>query len=240
MTGVGKSGKPLGGKSYGSIAHLPGSRMGPGDHHCHEGQARIACEKVRDKHDVVIVQEKLDGSNVGVARIAGSIVALTRAGYVADTSPYPQHHRWMEWVAANANRFESVIGDGERLCGEWLLQAHGTRYNLPHEPFVAFDLMRGQSRTPFDEFTRRVAGKFQVPRTLHVGGPLSVEAAMDRLGEFGFHGALDAVEGCVWRVERKGDVDFLTKYVRPDKVDGKYLPELNGGETVWNTYRGDV
>ena len=43
--------KPLGGKAYGSIPHLIGSRVGPGDHHCHEGQARIATEKVRDKHD---------------------------------------------------------------------------------------------------------------------------------------------------------------------------------------------
>jgi len=34
--------KPLGIKSYGSIPHLPGSRIGIGDHKCHEGQERIA------------------------------------------------------------------------------------------------------------------------------------------------------------------------------------------------------
>jgi len=56
--------KPLGRKSYGSIPHLPGSRLGPGDYHAHEGQARIATEKARDKHDKIYVQEKLDGSNV--------------------------------------------------------------------------------------------------------------------------------------------------------------------------------
>jgi hypothetical protein len=79
--------KPLGAKSYGHIAHLPGSRMGPGDHKCHEGQKRIATEKPRDRHDEVIVQEKLDGSNVGVARLDGMLYALTRAGYDADSSP---------------------------------------------------------------------------------------------------------------------------------------------------------
>ena len=36
--------KPLGRKAYGSIPHLPGSRIGPGDHHCHEGQRRIGLE----------------------------------------------------------------------------------------------------------------------------------------------------------------------------------------------------
>jgi hypothetical protein len=63
--------KPLGIKNYGHIAHLPGSRMGPGDHKCHTGQERIATRQTRDRHDLVIVQEKLDGSNVGVARSTG-------------------------------------------------------------------------------------------------------------------------------------------------------------------------
>jgi hypothetical protein len=29
-------------------------------------------------------------------------------------------------------------------------------------------------------------------------------------------------------------VDFLAKYVRPDKIDGCYLPEINGGHAYWN------
>jgi ABC-type multidrug transport system fused ATPase/permease subunit len=64
------------------------------------------------------------------------------------------------------------------------------------------------------------------------------------------HGALDTVEGAVWRVERNelidpgrsSDrcwvVDFLVKYVRPDKVDGCYLPGINDNtEPLWNTQR---
>jgi hypothetical protein len=50
--------KPLGFKNYGSIGHLPCSRMGPGDHSVHEGQARICLEKARDKHDRIFVTEK--------------------------------------------------------------------------------------------------------------------------------------------------------------------------------------
>jgi len=68
--------KPLGRKSYGSIGHLPNSRMGPADRKISEGQERIATAKARDKHDRVIVTEKLDGSNVGIAKVAGKIVAL--------------------------------------------------------------------------------------------------------------------------------------------------------------------
>lgn len=45
---------------------------------------------------------------------------------------------------------------------------------------------------------------------------------------------LGPVEGAVYRVERRGEVDFLAKWVRPDKQDGCYLPEVSGGEAVWN------
>ncbi len=239
--------KPLGIKSYGHIAHLPGSRLGPGDHKCHEGQARIATAKPRDRHDHVIVQEKLDGSNVGVALKDGVIYPLTRAGYVATTSPFEQHVHFANWVYANQQRFLAVLEEGERLCGEWLMQAHGTRYNLPHEPFVVFDLMKGADRTPFDAFLARIEpGKFVIPHILHRGEPLSIENAMTELNTFGFHGAVDSVEGAVWRVERNEIInprkggerrwvfDFLVKYVRPDKADGTYLPEVSSQPAVWN------
>ncbi len=147
--------KPLGTKAYGSIPHLPKSRIGQGDHHCHPGQAFIACVKTRDKHDIVIVQEKLDGSNVCIAKHKGNIIALTRAGYSAITSPYSQHHVFDAWVKKNYSRFNSLLNEGERLCGEWLYMAHGTMYCLFHEPFVAFDLFQNGSRVNYETFLDR-------------------------------------------------------------------------------------
>lgn len=225
--------KPLGQKAYGHIAHLPGSRMGPGDHKCHEGQARIATERARDRHDVIWVQEKLDGSCVSVARVNGEIVALSRAGYRALSSPYYQHILWDGWVRDNYARFDSLLDEGERVVGEWLAQAHGTRYDLTgREPFVAFDIMRGADRTPYTTFIDRIGDRFYIPPLIGAG-PLSIESATATLGR-GYYGALDPVEGAVWRVERKGKVDFLAKYVRPDKVDGCYLDSVTGTEPVWN------
>jgi hypothetical protein len=231
--------KPLGIKAYGSICHLPGSRLGPGDHKLNEGQARILTRKARDRHDVVYVQEKLDGSNVCVARVSGQLIALGRAGYPAVSSPHVQHRLFDCWVHEHAGRFE-WLREGERLCGEWLAQAHGTRYALAHEPFVAFDLMRGAERAAYAEFLMRVAaGGFTMPRLLSEGPPVSIERTLELLEGHpkcrnGFHGALDLVEGAVWRVEREGAVDFLGKFVRPDKVDGCFLPEVSGKEAVWN------
>jgi len=232
--------KPLGRKSYGSIAHLPNSRLGEGDHCCSEGQARIATEKKRDKHDLIIVQEKLDGSNVGIAKLNGEIYPLTRAGYLANTSPYKQHHVFYDWVLKQRERFDELLQEGERVCGEWMLVAHGTRYRLPHEPFVVFDLMTDTERAVYDEFVSRVeALEFIIPKLISKGESLSVEKALQAVETSG-HGAIDQVEGCVWRVERnhlqkdgsrKHVVDFLVKYVRPDKVDGLYL---GGEEEIYN------
>jgi len=241
--------KPLGIKGYGHIPHLPNSRMGIGDHACHEGQEQIATNKPRDKWDEIIVQEKLDGSNVGVAMLNGEILAITRSGYLAMTSPYSQHWYWADFVAENKDRFQQVLCDGERIIGEWLIQAHGTRYNLPHEPLVVFDIMTGSKRLPYDDFLERVSLRgFITPHLIHRGNPLGVGDALRLLGDYGYHGALDVVEGAVWRVERhelvdkkkggqrKRVVDFLAKYVRPDKVDGSYLKQDDKPCEVWNIW----
>ena len=225
---------PLGQKAYGHIPHLPGSRIGPGDHRCTAEHARIATVQTRDSHDLIIVQEKLDGSNVACLKRDGQLLPLTRAGNSAWSSPYEHHQLFARWVLENADRFAAVLHEGERVYGEWLAQAHGTRYALPHEPFVAFDLMVGSERLPMAEFSSRLCiGHFVTPRELHRGGALSVEQAKKRLEPSG-HGALDPVEGAVWRCEREGRVDFVVKWVRPDKVDGLYLPEFSGRPPVWN------
>ena len=228
--------KPIGRKNYGSIPHLPCSRMGPADHACHEGQQRIATEKARDKHDVIIVTEKLDGSNVGICRVGDAIHALGRAGHLAQTSKYEQHQLFAHWVREREDLWRKVLTDGQRLVGEWLAQAHSTRYELPHGPFAAFDLMEGEKRLPFTHFQALCYEHgIPTPKLLHAGSPLSVEAAMALHGS-GAHGC-DEIEGAVWRVERKGEFDFIVKWVKPDKIDGKYLPDVTGSLSdvpVWN------
>ncbi|HUP13413.1 MAG TPA: RNA ligase family protein, partial [Niastella sp.] len=189
--------KPLGHKAYGSIPHLPGSRLGPGDWHCHEGQARIATVKTRDKHDIVIVQEKLDGSNCSVAKLNGEIIALGRAGYLAESSEYPVHHSFYRWVKANEKRFDQLLNEGERVAGEYLAQAVGTKYNLSHEPFVPFDILIKQTRITYETFARRVMKfDFTIPQLLSIGGSFSIEAAMKAVERSG-HGAIDPVEGAI-------------------------------------------
>jgi len=226
-----KSSKPLGGKTYGSIAHLPGSRLGVGDKRLNEGQTRILTEKVRDKHDKIIIREKVDGTCVAVAKIHGEIVPLVRSGYTAISSPHEQHALFHDWVLSYRERFDSLLQPGERICGEWLAMAHGINYKLPHEPFVVFDIIRDGKRVLNEEFVDRTS-RFIRASLIHIGGALSIDKLKPFL-ENSSHGAIEGAEGAVYRVERKGVVDFLGKWVQPWHECGKYFSD-NPDELIWN------
>lgn len=228
--------KPLGQKAYGSIGHLPGSRMGPADHHINHGQARICTERPRPG-DLIVVQEKLDGSCVAVAKLDSEIVALIRAGYRAADGRHEFQRRFDEWVTHHSDRFDALLGEGERVVGEWLALAHGTIYRNLTSPFVAFDIMVGHHRTPSAEVARRcsAAGIEVVPTLTATNTGVPVSEALELLGDGQFHpDPADGPEGIVYRVERGGVTDFLAKWVNPNKVDGKYLPEISGADERWN------
>jgi len=216
--------KPIGRKNYGSIGHLPTSKLGPADHCVSEGQARILTEKTRDKHDVVYVTEKVDGSNVGIARTGNEIHAISRKGWAAMTSPHQMHHDFHHFVELNKKLFLAVLEDGQRLCGEWMGQAHGLFYDKLKTPFIAFDLMVGPDRLPTDELHRicRING-IEHTHLIHKGPAMSVDAMMGLLNPRGFHGCSETPEGLVYRVERNGEFDFAAKWVRHDMECGKFL-----------------
>ena len=219
----GVSVKPLGKKSYGSIGHLPGSRIGPGDHHIDVGQARCVLEEL-PRGDRLVVQEKVDGSNVGVCRVGGKIIAINRAGWDCLSSPHEQHRMFAAWVLENEARFDAILGERERVCGEWLALAHGTIYTLEHEPFVAFDVFDADDvRIPFARFTERAAtARLATPHVFHdsdVACPLTEVADLPSR-----HGAAGGIkEGVVYRWERAGRVLLIAKWVRHDKLDGNLL-----------------
>ena len=230
------SNKVLGHRAYGSIPHLPDSRLGEGDHKCSPGQSKICLEKERDKHDIIVVQEKVDGSCMSIAKIDDALIPLTRSGYRAESSKYEQHHYFADWVLGEENylRFFTLLKNGERLVGEWLAQAHGTKYDLPHEPFVVFDLMVKHDRLCYIPLLERLLPfRIVTPKLISYGKPIAIKDVLKRI-EISGHGSVDKVEGAVWRVERNNKVDFLTKYVRHDKIDGKYFPQNNDGEILWN------
>lgn len=219
-------------KSYGSIPHLSTSKLTQqADKKISIGQELILTKKARDSKDLIIVTEKVDGSNVGILKKDGKLIALTRSGYTAESSPYKQHHYFADWVNRNRDKFVA-LPEGWRLCGEWCIVAHGTIYDLQNEsPFLAFDIINDHNeRLNYVEFAKYCLIKsIHTVKALHIGEPISVEESV-KLLKCQPYGRTSEPEGVVYRCERNGSVDFLAKWVRSDKVDGKYL----GGEDIWN------
>lgn len=230
---VEKSIQVIGRANYGSIGHLPGSKMADGrDKGISIQQSEIITKKPRNRadwKDVIYAQEKLDGANMGIARQNGDVFVISRAGYLASESNLHHHREFAANVEKQKDRFLSVLQDGERMVVEYLGWAHGIKYNLPHEDFVVLDIMKGKERVPLLELTDRVNGLFTMPKLLYSGNmPITVDEALILLGEHGHHGAIDPAEGVVFRVEStvrgKGTlIDFLAKYVRPEMNCGQYI-----------------
>ena len=224
-------------RNYGSIPHLSTSKMGQkADKKISIGQELILTSKARDSKDLIIVTEKIDGSNVGVVKKNGVPLPVSRAGWHTDDSPYKQHHYFTKFVYDNIGMF-NWLPENWRICGEWCIQTCGTILDITDEcPFIAFDIFNDNNeRILFSDFNSLCVanGVVSVP-VLHIGSPLSIDNAVALLGT-GHYGKPENPEGCVWRCERNGKVDFLAKWVRGDKEDGKYmdLDMFNIGYEKW-------
>lgn len=220
--------KPLNVKNYGSIGHLSNSKLGSGDHFINHGQERILTEKPRDKNDLIIVSEKYDGSNVGIAKIDNKIYPLTRSGHKASESKFNQHLAFSDWVYSNIGLWIDILDNGERITGEWMMQAHGIKYDIKNniDPVVFFDYFdKHNNRMTFDKLEDlKSLYDLKLPRVLHKGSSVSVDSLKEELYKCDSDFVPDEKpEGMVYRVERKGKVDFLAKWVRKDFQNGKYI-----------------
>lgn len=220
-------------KTYNKIGHLSKSRLGEGDHFVDAKTEKTATKELDDLLTLIIVQEKLDGSNVCVANVGGEIVAMGRSGYRCSESNQEQHRRFANWVQLKINHFQNLLMPGDRIVGEWLAQAHGTRYELEHDPFVAFDLFKGEDRCTYHDFLLNVLPwGFITPQVYHIGGSCSI-SRIEKLSSKikSIHNAIDPIEGFIWRIETNGKFKNIVKYVRAQKEDGKYFKD---GQEVWN------
>jgi|GEM_PF-51247 len=211
---VGRKKKVLPFKAYTSIPHLPGSRLGPSERTIDVNQFNMLTQKAVNKQDVVIVQEKLDGSCVCAYKENGKILALGRDGELASESVNSARQLWSEWVEEHQPRFLALLDEGERVCGEWLAMVHGTRYELTHEPFVAFDIFTAQNKAiSYTELKQRCEKLcFITPYVIHQGAPITVEQGIALLGNKGFHGAIDEPEGPSRKNKTTSPMELATEY----------------------------
>ena len=219
-------------RNYGNIKHLTGSRMkDSGDTLMEEAIQPFFTQQLQfSKRDKLYVTEKIDGANVGVLKRSGKLYPLMRKGYDVRTSEYSFIRQFAEFVADNTARFDALLANDERVCGEWMIKTHSLFYKLPHEPFVVFDIIKSeakQKRPSFSEIIERCGHQgFPTVGLVWTGGAIPIDEALQKLGG-GFHGCLSAPEGLVYRYERDGTFEMSAKYVSNLSVGGDYMNDDN-------------
>ncbi len=121
---------------YPRTPHLEGSRLQPGD----EGHEHVRLASLQGLH--VVIEEKLDGANVGISfTSAGELLLQSRGHYLAGGGRERQFAPFKQWATAHEARLLALLEDRYVLYGEWLHAKHSVSYDvLPHW-FCEFDIL---------------------------------------------------------------------------------------------------
>ena len=117
----------------------------------------------------VVVEEKVDGANVGISVDEdGNLRAQNRGNYLSPEHAHPQFRPLFRWMAARERELQDALFPGLMLFGEWCYAVHSVTYTRLPDWFLAFDvydLEKGEfwSTARRDELVRRL-GIAVVPR----------------------------------------------------------------------------
>ena len=210
---------------YPRTPHLCGSRGTDDDKHLgtEESASFIADRSL-------IVEEKLDGTNVGIHFTSVGRMVLQCRGHEITAGMHPQYDLFKQWAMAKRSHLESLLLDEFILFGEWLYAKHSVHYRrLPHY-FFEFDIY-DKTRGEFLDLDRRVAmldgtGIHTVP-VIHRGAA-TLETLRGLIGPSRFDSIFDnpttgrpdnLMEGLYLRTEGEGRVTGRAKLVRLEFVE---------------------
>lgn len=174
----------------------------------------------------LVVEEKLDGTNVGLHFAEGRLVLQCR-GHEITSGMHPQYDLFKQWATTKRPTFEKMLGERFLMYGEWLYAKHSILYRqLPHY-FFEFDVFDKHEQV-FLDLDRRLelldgTGIETVP-VIH-RGPTSIGALKAMISTSQFDSQFDnpftnrtdeIMEGVYLRTESNGVVTSRAKYVRPE------------------------
>lgn len=97
--------------------------------------------------DEVIVEEKVDGANLGLSLGPdGRVRAQSRGNYLAPGRSHAQWNPLWPWLAERRADLEDGLRDGFLLYGEWCYARHTVPYDSLPDWFLGFDIFEIASR----------------------------------------------------------------------------------------------
>jgi hypothetical protein len=210
---------------YPRTPHLFGSTGTDDDKHLgrEESEAFIA-------ESSLIVEEKLDGTNVGIHFTTSGRMVLQCRGHEITEGMHPQYDLFKQWTSVKRPALEAVLAEQYILYGEWLYAKHSVHYRkLPHY-FFEFDIYDKDAEQFLDLDTRlqmlKGTGLQTVP-VVHRGhattdelraliAPSAFDSTFDNPAT---HKTDNLMEGLYCRIEENGFVTGRAKMVRPEFVE---------------------
>ncbi len=178
----------------------------------------------------LIVEEKLDGTNVGIHFTSDGTMALQCRGHRITEGMHPQYDLFKQWAAVKRGILEERLADRFILFGEWLYARHSIHYQRLAHYFHEFDI-HDKATATFLSLERRLAllegtGLHTVP-VIHAGAldrdrlpSLIGPSRFDSRFENPLTGQTDQLmEGLYLRTEAKGAVVGRAKFVRAAFVE---------------------
>jgi hypothetical protein len=166
----------------------------------------------------VVVEEKVDGANVGFSVLNGSVVVQSRGEYIR----HPAHSQFSPlwpWLARREAALTEALDNDLVLFGEWCYAVHSVRYNSLPDWFLGFDVYdrrvrRFWSAARRNELLQRI-GLLSVPE-LGRGHYCIRELKLTLSREPSRFGG--SIEGLYLRRENDGWLDHRAKLVRAEFV----------------------
>ena len=112
----------------------------------------------------LIVEEKIDGTNVGIHFTTDGQLVLQCRGHLITEGMHPQYDLFKQWTVVKRSVLEERLEDRYILFGEWMYARHSVHYRqLPHY-FFEFDIYDKESEAfPQPGTADGLAGRNEYP-----------------------------------------------------------------------------
>jgi hypothetical protein len=210
---------------YPRTPHLFGSKGTDDDKHLGEVESN---EFIADES--LIVEEKIDGTNVGIHFSVDGEMVLQCRGHLITEGMHPQYDLFKQWTAVKRSVLEERIENRFIMFGEWVYARHSVLYRQLTHYFFEFDIYDKENEA-FLDLEQRLnllegAGIETVP-VVHSGSVKRAELK-PLIGPSMFDSQFDnpttkrtdnLMEGLYLRTESDGVVTGRAKFVRPEFVE---------------------
>ena len=134
---------------YPRTPHLFGSKGTDDDKHLgqKESEAFIADQSL-------IVEEKIDGTNVGIHFTSRGRMVLQCRGHEITEGMHPQYDLFKQWTSVKRPALKGMLGGQFILYGEWLYAKHSVHYRKLPRYFFEFDIYDKDAEQFLDFDTR--------------------------------------------------------------------------------------